>query len=123
MAWTDCSLRIHVWDVIDGSKFELRDGDGVSRYRGEGVGDLVFTSDERRLISADTAGTILVWDLVAAAANAEGPRTAPRGTELDSAWVDLGSGDAKVAFEAVRMLTRTPAEGLRRCPDVLKPAA
>jgi WD40 repeat protein len=123
LAWSDCNLRIHVWDAWQGTKFELRGAPESNADHGDSVPDLAFSADERMLVTAGGDGTILVWDLAGAAAKAGVVgRAAPSAAEVASAWVDLGSGDAKAAFEAVRTLTHAPTEALRRCREGLKPA-
>jgi len=85
---------IHLWEVATGA--ELRTFHG---HRG-GIQSLGFSADGRRLASASTDSTVLIWDLVPAHADVSGT--------VAAWWADLASEDARRAYAAIWRLSEMP---------------
>jgi WD40 repeat protein len=111
LAWVNSQTTIHVWDVLRGQLIVPFTGhDDV-------VTGLAFTADERILASSSADSTLLLWDLVGAAA-----KNPPKVGDLDQAWQALGGDDAKAAYEAIQVLASSPDEAVKRMIPHLKPA-
>ncbi|HLN33186.1 MAG TPA: sigma-70 family RNA polymerase sigma factor [Gemmataceae bacterium] len=106
LASSDCQV-VHLWEVATG--MELRTFRG---HRGE-IRSLGFSADGRRLASASTDSTVLIWDLVPA--HADGSDT------VASWWADLASDDARRAYAAIWRLSETPEPALALLRQHLRP--
>ena len=97
LAWLGNNSTIHVWDVQRGelaSSFAGHDG---------AVTDIAFAPDESGLASSSSDSTILIWELPK-------PKVAvtEKADRIETAWKDLMGGDAKAAFQAIQILTKSP---------------
>lgn len=111
LAWIADGIAIHVWD--------LQRGEQLARFTGhdDAITDLVFTADERALVSASQDSTLLVWDLDGPAAKA--PR--PQSGDVEKAWQALGREDAASAYEAIWVLAASPDAAIPLLASHLKP--
>jgi WD40 repeat protein len=78
--------------------------------------DPKFSPDGRLLATISPDAPVLLWDIRGELAK---PRTPP---DLSSAWADLASADAAVAFRAIRRLTWFPDQSLPLLTEKLPPA-
>jgi RNA polymerase sigma factor (sigma-70 family) len=90
---------VHVWEVATGSKVRTFWG-----HRGE-VRSLSFSANGRRLASASTDSTVVLWDLTLNA----GPAAEPGDKEVAAWWADLAGADAGRAQAAAWRLAEAPA--------------
>jgi hypothetical protein len=96
---------------------------GQVRWQPEGPGSpvtaLAFSADGKVLVTGHADTTVLLWDVAGRAR--VGP--APAAADLDRRWADLDSGDARVAFGAVRALAAAPAQAVALVRKRVRPAA
>jgi WD40 repeat protein len=113
---------------VDGAKARLWDvyaGKEVAAYAGHrgSVVTLAFAPDGRRLATASTDTTALLWD-AAPALKKLAPLAAPLAKDkLPALWTALGETDAARAFEAVRALAGDPAASVPFVAERVKPVA
>lgn len=69
---------------------------------------LAFSPDSSTLVSGGEDGTLLVWDCVPVRNAAIQALKATPERELDKAWAELNSSDARRAYAAVRILALIP---------------
>jgi RNA polymerase sigma factor (sigma-70 family) len=112
----DWPSRIGVWEVATGKQVQELSGVGSS------VSALAFAPDGRRLASGLFNGTVLVWDVSAAARAARRPRDLAPGN-LDRLWADLAGDDATRAWAAVFALAAAPEQAVAFLRPRLRPAA
>jgi WD40 repeat protein len=106
--------KIRLWRLEDGTV--LRD---VTAH-GQPVLALAFSPDSKRLASGSADSTVLLWDVAELLKAAPTPRPGP--SVADAELVKrLGTADAGTAYQAVRTLTRHPAEAVAALKASLKP--
>jgi RNA polymerase sigma factor (sigma-70 family) len=106
----------HLWDLRTTKEIETLMG-----HQG-GVTALAFTADGQRLISGSVDTTTVVWDI------GKKLKAPPAVGALDAAVLktltaDLTGKDAAKAYDALRQLSRHPAEALAIVRDLVKPIA
>jgi WD40 repeat protein len=97
---------VRVWDLMAGLELPpLGSHQGMVRA-------LVFTADGKRLISFDTAGLKLTWNVarIVKSANAKLTRLSDR--DFEELWDELGDADAFNTYRALRHMTADPARTL-----------
>jgi RNA polymerase sigma factor (sigma-70 family) len=105
----------------DGIKlFETVTGNVRRRLEGGRVTSMIFSSDNRRLISASEDTTALVWDLTGRIGKPV-DRAKPDLTELADRWVDFVSDDAASAYSAMWRLVEGGATATSYIDQQLKP--
>jgi RNA polymerase sigma factor (sigma-70 family) len=110
-------LAIALWDARDGRRIHAFAGHEAP------VLGLAFTPDGSRLVSSSYDTTLLVWDLAGVRARLSARSPAPKAEAIRSAWSDLDREDARVAYQAVRLLAEAPALSLPLLRKQLTPAA
>jgi RNA polymerase sigma factor (sigma-70 family) len=108
--------RVGIWEVATGKQVQELSGFGSA------VSALAFAPDGRRLASGLANGTVLVWDVSAAARAAQRPRDLAPG-DLDRLWADLAGDDAARAWAAVFALAAAPEQAVAFLRPRLRPAA
>jgi RNA polymerase sigma factor (sigma-70 family) len=93
---------VHVWEVATGKEVRI-----FRSHRGE-IRSLVFSANGRRLASASSDSTVLLWDLPLALGARPSAREAGE-KEVAALWIDLAGADAARAYAAVWKLAATPA--------------
>jgi WD40 repeat protein len=110
----DNSPDVHLWEVASGRpRGRLRGHQGVVR-------SLAFSLNGAELASGSDDTTVLVWDLGGPKFAAADPGRRLRSAELESLWSDLG-GDADRAWDAIRILSRCPRDGVPLLRARVKP--
>jgi RNA polymerase sigma factor (sigma-70 family) len=110
---------IQLWDVATGQELLRRPGYDVSIARQA----FVFAPDGRTLATGHTDSTILIWDL-APQTWRRPPSSRPLAAkELDAAWADLASPDARKAHVAIWKLAAAPRQAVSFLSERLRPAA
>jgi hypothetical protein len=74
---------------------------------GDAIRSLAISADGRALVAVLRAGTVVVWDLARIAATASVAKVNKE--RLTTAWADLGSRDATVAYRTSWSLVAQPA--------------
>lgn len=116
---------LELWDAVTGARlFHLPwPKEYVSEDFQTGVSSLALTPDGHAALVGMPDGTILVWDLSAAARPESWVREGKLGqAELETLWSDLG-GDAKKGQRAVHILAATPEKALPLLASRLQPVA
>jgi RNA polymerase sigma factor (sigma-70 family) len=93
---------------------EIASGQERASFRHGGVIlSAAFDGDGSKVVASSPEAPIYVWDLLA---------NAPRWVagKADALWSDLASGDATIAFEAMRTLRANPVEGVALLKDRVK---
>lgn len=92
--------------------FDIPSGKELLRLQGHGssVHSLDFSPDSRRLASAQSDSTALVWDVSAAQRKLTRKEIAP--TDLDRLWTDLADKDARKAHAALWTLAAAPEQAV-----------
>lgn len=100
--------------------YSVTTGKEVAQFKGHGGPITALAVKEKILVSASTDTTALVWNLV-------GLEQEPSAvTELDESrtealWQDLGSPDARKAYEAIRALSTSPRQAVPLLRQRVKP--
>src|SRR5262249_35715073 len=106
---------VHLWEAETGKERCVFTG-----HQGP-VGALAFSPDGTRVVSGSVDTTALVWDLTAA--HASEPSAAPlTARELQALWTDLGGADARQAYRAIQILSRS-AQAVALFKENLRPVA
>lgn len=113
LAWTSRNRKIAVWNVRRGEQLVAFSG------HDDAVTGLVFTADDRALISSSQDSTLLVWDIAGTASKK--PR--PKDGDLDGAWHLLAGKDSKAAYGAIHTLASSPTAAVELLARHLKPIA
>jgi RNA polymerase sigma factor (sigma-70 family) len=103
---------IFVWDVHRGEML------GSFTGHDDTITGLVFTGDDRALVSASADSTMLVWDIAQAATK----KPALKAGNVETAWRTLIGDDARAAYEAIRTLASSPDGAVQLLARHLKPA-
>ncbi len=93
---------IHVWDVHAAKEVYQFGG-----YRGE-IRSLSFSPDNRRLATACSDSTVLLWDLTGRPGSGSVPQEKSRRRDVEKWWAELSSEDAHRAQLAVWRLAEVP---------------
>jgi hypothetical protein len=100
--WEDPA--VHLVEVLTGRERHTLLGHGGRVLR------LAFSGDGKRLISASTDTTALIWDL-SGELSAEGRLSRPLAPrEIEAAWGDLAGNEADRAYLSMQRLAASPAE-------------
>jgi RNA polymerase sigma factor (sigma-70 family) len=113
--WQDPT--VHLVEVLTGRERCTLHGHG-----GRVLG-LAFSGDEKRLISASTDTTALVWDLsgrLSAGDRWDKPLSLK---EIEAAWVDLSGDEAARAYQAICRLAGSSTEAVSFLQKCLQPIA
>jgi RNA polymerase sigma factor (sigma-70 family) len=113
LAWQGSDRTTHVWDIHRGNLL------GPFTGHDDSVTGLAFTPDERALASSSDDSTILIWEVAGPAAK----QPPVKAGDVDQAWQALAGTDAKIAFDAFRVLSASPNEAVKRIAQNLRPAA
>jgi WD40 repeat protein len=110
---SEARKMVVVWDVLAGKKLSS------VRVPGAHIQSIALAADGSRLATALADTSVLIWQL---------PSPANRGSKLDNKdlerlWTDLGSSDARQAFQAVRRLVAVPEPAVALLKTHLRPAA
>jgi hypothetical protein len=86
--------------------YDLLHGRQLHSFAGHdsSVTGLVFTPDSRRLLSASHDTTVLVWDVQPWLSRRSASSAVVTAAALETAWRDLGSDKAALAFYALALL-------------------
>jgi WD domain, G-beta repeat len=101
--------------------YNLATGQIRHRFAGHSgaISSLAFTADGRRLISASSDLTALVWDVGLARS---GGIAKPEAKDFDRLWADLSRPDWPTASSAMAALVAHPDAGIATLHDRLHPA-
>jgi WD40 repeat protein len=103
---------VHLWEAATGKKIRSYHG-----HRGE-IEHLAFSADGRRLASASSDSTVLIWNVVV------GSKTEPGGgRDLAAWWQALATDDPNQAYAAVWRLAEMPEGALGLFRKHLEPAS
>ena len=122
---TASNKALQLWDALTGTElFHLQwPADLVPESPGSAVYSLVLTPDGHAAVTGMNDGTILVWDLTAAAKRSSLVRsTKLEKQDLEKLWSDL-TGEAKLAQSSVRRLVAEPDQAVPFMAGKLKPVA
>ncbi len=107
--------KARLWDLYTGKEAGAFDG-----HRGALAG-LAFAPEGRRLATASTDTTVLIWDAEPAVKKLA-PLAVPLPKEkLEAVWAALGESDGGKAFEAIRELAGDPARAVPFLAERVKP--
>ena len=104
---------IFVWDIHRGEML------GSFTGHDDTITGLVFTADDRALVSASADSTMLVWDIARVATK----KPTLKAGNVETAWRTLLGDDARAAYEAIRALASSPDGAVELLARHLKPAA
>jgi RNA polymerase sigma factor (sigma-70 family) len=110
VAYADPTIRL--WELATGQERLALKG------HHDGVTDLEFTPDGKRLLSASRDTTVLVWD-VTGLAGAAVRKTPPTAKELDGLWQDLLGGDTAKSYRAGWAMASAPEQAVPLLKDRL----
>jgi hypothetical protein len=112
-----CSAgSIHLLEVASGTEVLKATG-----HRGV-VRALAFAGKgDRRLASASSDTTVLVWDLVAVALAPRGADAVPSAEELDRSWADLAGESRPAVYRAQWVIRAAPVKALALLRERLWP--
>lgn len=112
LAAPDMKGNIYVWETANATRrCELRSPSEKAEL-------LAFSPDGKRLASAGTDATTIVWDIEYFL-----KRDAPDRNQLEASWHSLADADASKAFEGITLLTAHPRETSALLKERLRPAA
>jgi RNA polymerase sigma factor (sigma-70 family) len=114
LASSDGSI-VHVWEVATAQEIRTYKG-----HRGD-IESLGFSANGRRLASASSDSTVLIWDLVTLLRSAHAVKEPPGEKGIDAWWADLAANDARRANEAVWQLAEKPSVSVPFIREHLKP--
>src|SRR5262249_48489664 len=112
--------------AIGGSKlytlYEIATGQERARRAGlpGAVEYLCFAPDGRRLATAMSDTTVLIWDVTEQAGKP--PRSKLTAQELEALWTELGGNDAAKAYRAIWQLVAAPEQATQLFSGRLKAA-
>jgi WD40 repeat protein len=106
---------VHVWEVATGQAVRTLRG-----HRGE-IQSLVFSADGRRLATASSDSTTLLWDLLLALGAAPPAAGNPGEQEVARWWADLAGAEAGKAYAAVWRLAGVPGASVPFFRQRLRP--
>jgi RNA polymerase sigma factor (sigma-70 family) len=106
-------FTVRLWEVATGKEVARFEG-----HQGE-IHSLAFSDNGRRLASASTDSTVLIWN-VAIGSDRQEKGEAGR-DELNRWWADLASEDARNAYAAVWLFTEVPEAATAFLAQHLRP--
>jgi WD40 repeat protein len=111
-----CSdLTIHIWNL-------QADRDLAPLIGHQGIpSSLVFTADGKRLLSLDTTGVRLAWNVTQIERPAASKLRHLSDAEFEDLWTDLGDGDAFHVYRAGRYLKADPSRAIALLRGHVKP--
>jgi WD40 repeat protein len=109
---------IVLWEVATGRPIRTWPG----HDRGE-VLQMVFSADNRRLVTAGSDGTALVWDVMGLSPDGQLPNRNLTSEETKQAWNDLSEADAAKGHRAIWSLIADPARALPLLRERLRPVS
>ncbi len=107
--------RARLWDLYTGKEAGTFDG-----HRGA-LAALAFAPEGKRLATASTDTTALIWDAEPAVKKLTPLATPLAKEKLEAVWAALGESDGGKAFEAVRQLAGDPARAVPFLAERVKP--
>ncbi|HKI38523.1 MAG TPA: WD40 repeat domain-containing protein [Gemmataceae bacterium] len=107
--------KARLWDLHTGKDAATFDG-----HRGP-LAALAFAPDGKRLATASTDTTGLLWDAEPVVKKLPQLAAALPKEKLESLWTTLGGGDGARAFEAIRALAGDPAQSVPFLGERVKP--
>jgi hypothetical protein len=112
-------------DIPEVKLWDVRTGEEIACFHGDGgfIASLAFSPDGSRLLSGMWNGTILVWDVAAAARVLKPQAVDLSALELNALWQDLVGEDATKAYKALWALAAAPAKTVSLLKKELLPAA
>jgi RNA polymerase sigma factor (sigma-70 family) len=116
MATATQDRTIQLWDVATGAELLSHRGYEAA------VRCLAFRPDGKVLASGHADSTILLWDLTTGAKRAR-PIGPPTPQQLEQAWADLASVDARTAHAAIWGIVAVPERAVAFLGARLRPAA
>jgi WD40 repeat protein len=106
---------IHVWEAATGKEVRtFRGHTGEVRY-------LAFSANGRRLASASTDSTVLLWDLTTSEPRARSLPKEFAEQDLAAWWDDLSSQDAGRAYAAIWRMSEVPSASIAFLRQRLRP--
>lgn len=109
-------LLIHVWEVATGKEVLTFEG-----HHGQ-IRSPNFSANTRRLASASSDSTVLIWDLVTKPQFAEPVVQNNPKQDLERCWTDLASEDAVKGYAAIWRMMDARAAAVALLRDHLLPA-
>jgi RNA polymerase sigma factor (sigma-70 family) len=106
---------VHLWEVATGKEIRTYEG-----HRGD-IESLAFSANGRRLASASSDSTVLIWNLVSMLRPTDALVEQPDEKELGTWWADLAANDAARAYAAVWLLAEAQSVSVPFLRERLKP--
>jgi WD40 repeat protein len=110
------SGTIGVWEIASGKeRATFQSNFGC-------VGALLFAADGKTLISGHQNSTAMCWDFTGLGPERRNRNQSLSADDLEREWKELGSGDARRAFQAIWALATTGEQAVARARKELQPA-
>jgi len=107
---------VRCWDVSSGKEL-------TTNFKGHShmVGSLAFAGDGKALLTGGGDTTALLWDTTALLKARTTPAIELTEPQLEAAWADLASTDAKKAYEAARLMIGATKQSTTLLQKQLRP--